>query len=92
MGHSTSEDIQGRLLSALEPFPLEKVLQISKDGPNVNLKLLKNFQEHLHQAFQVQCLNIGTCGLRTMHNAYGAGVTVSKWGIDSALQSERACR
>ncbi|XP_070386740.1 uncharacterized protein [Dermacentor albipictus] len=87
MGHSTSEDIQGTLLTALEPFPLEKILQISMDGPNVNLKLLNNFQEHLHQAYQVQCLDIGTCGLHTMHNAYRAGVTASKWGLDCLLSS-----
>ncbi|CAN7985972.1 unnamed protein product [Ixodes hexagonus] len=87
MGHSTAEDIQGKLLSALEPLPLEKILQISMDGPNVNLKFFKNFQAHLQQTYQVQCVDIGTCGLHTMHNAYRAGITASKWGIDCLLSS-----
>ncbi|CAN7945535.1 unnamed protein product [Ixodes hexagonus] len=87
MGHSTAEDIQGKLLSALEPLPIEKILQISMDGPNVNLKFFKNFQAHLQQTYQVQCVDIGTCGLHTMHNAYRAGITASKWGIDCLLSS-----
>ncbi|CAN7940621.1 unnamed protein product [Ixodes hexagonus] len=87
MGHSTAEDIQGKLLSALEPLPLEKILQISMDGPNVNLKFFKNFQAHLQQTYQVQCVDIGTCGLHTMHNDYRTGITASKWGIDCLLSS-----
>ncbi|KAH7978848.1 hypothetical protein HPB49_006976 [Dermacentor silvarum] len=86
MGHSTAEDIQEILLRALEPLPLGKVLQISMDGPNVNLKFFKNMQVHLRENHQVQCVDLGTCGLHTIHNAYRAGVGASKWGID-VLQS-----
>lgn len=37
MGHATAEDIQEKLLKALEPLPLGKIAQISMDGPNVNI-------------------------------------------------------
>ncbi|XP_029845476.2 uncharacterized protein LOC115328421 [Ixodes scapularis] len=87
MGHSTAEDVQGKLLSALEPLPLEKILQISMDGPNVNLKFFKNFQVHLQEAYQVLCVDIGTCGLHTMHNAYRAGIAASRWGLHCLLSS-----
>ncbi|KAH7980690.1 hypothetical protein HPB49_018257 [Dermacentor silvarum] len=87
MGHSTAEDIQGILLSGLEPLPLGKILQISMDGPNVSLKFFRNMQVHLQETHQVQCVDLGTCGLHTIHNAYRAGVGASKWGIDVLLSS-----
>lgn len=87
MGHSTAEDIQEVLLRALEPLPLGKIIQISMDGPNVNLKFFRNMQVHLQEHHQVQCVDLGTCGLHTIHNAFRAGVVASKWGIDILLTS-----
>lgn len=90
LGHSTADDIQEKLLSALEPLPLAKVLQISMDGPNVNLKFFRHIQVHLQQNYQVQCVDLGTCGLHTVHNAYRAGVSATKWGLDCLLSSLNA--
>ncbi|XP_077484977.1 uncharacterized protein LOC144095035 [Amblyomma americanum] len=87
MGHATAEDIKDELLSALEPLPLAKILQISMDRPNVNLKFFKMLQSHLQQNFQVHCLDLGTCSLHTVYNAYKAGVIASKWGLDTLLSS-----
>lgn len=87
MGHSKAEDIEEKLLSALEPLPLEKIVQLSMDGPNVNLKAFRLVQEHLQQNYQVRCLDLGSCGLHTVHNAYKAGVAASKWGLDFLLSS-----
>lgn len=44
-------------------------------------------QVHLQENNQVQCVDLGMCGLRTLHNAYRAGVAASKWGIDILLTS-----
>lgn len=44
MGHATADDIPEKLLSALEPLPLAKIVQVSMDGPNVNLKLFGGLQ------------------------------------------------
>ncbi|XP_049270810.1 uncharacterized protein LOC125758087 [Rhipicephalus sanguineus] len=87
MGHATADDIEDELLKALEPLPLAKILQVSMDGPNVNLKFFRSFQKHLHENYQVNCLDLGTCGLHVVHNAYRAGVTASKWGLDILLSS-----
>lgn len=62
MGHSIADDIEEKLLSTLEPA---KIIQISMDGPNVNLKFFRGLQEHLQQNYQVQCVDLGTCGLHT---------------------------
>lgn len=85
IGYSTAGDIQGKLLSALLPWPLEKIHQISIDGRNVNLEFFKNLQVDLQQTYQVMCMDICTCDIHTMHNAYRAGVTASTWGLDCLL-------
>ncbi|XP_077484032.1 uncharacterized protein LOC144094048 [Amblyomma americanum] len=87
MGHSRAEDIQEKLLNALDCLPLSKIVHLSMDGPNVNLKCFKNLQSHLQNNYQVQCLELGTCGLHTLHNAYRAGVGASKWCLDTLLSS-----
>ncbi|KAH7978067.1 hypothetical protein HPB49_004355 [Dermacentor silvarum] len=87
MGHSTAEDLQEKLLAALADLPLAKAVQLSMDGHNVNLKCFREMWEYLQQNHQVQCLDLGTCGLHTIHNAYRAGVVASKWGIENLLSS-----
>ncbi|XP_077545839.1 uncharacterized protein LOC144158676 [Haemaphysalis longicornis] len=87
MGHATADDIQEKLLNSLEQLPLSKVLQISMDGPNVNLKFFRGLQEYLQQNYQVQCVDLGTCGLHIVHNAFRAGLTASHWGLDTLLSS-----
>ncbi|KAL3205778.1 hypothetical protein MRX96_052930 [Rhipicephalus microplus] len=87
MGHSTAEDLQEKLLGALEDLPLARAVQLSMDGPNVNLKCFRGMQEYQQQNHQVQCLDLGTCGLHTIHNAYRAGGVASKWGLENLLSS-----
>ncbi|KAK8788935.1 hypothetical protein V5799_021289 [Amblyomma americanum] len=87
MGHSTAEDLKQKLLAALADLPLAKAVQLSMDGPNVNLKCFREMQKYLQQNHQVQCLDLGTCGLHTIHNAYRAGAVASKWGIENLLSS-----
>lgn len=76
-GHSTANDIQEKLLSALQPLPCEGT---SMDGPNVDVKFSKKgLQEHLQQNCQVQCVDLCTCRLHTVRNAVhraGASATL----------------
>lgn len=87
MGHATAENLKEKLLKALEPLPLRKIVQVSMDGPNVNLKLFRSLQADLLENHQVQCVDLGTCGLHTVHNAYKAGNVASKSGLDVLLSS-----
>ena len=53
------------------------------DGPNVNLKfqkfvLVSDTLAAAHTTF----LNIGTCPLHIVHNAFGKGVTSLKFNVD----------
>ncbi|KAH7965022.1 hypothetical protein HPB49_002872 [Dermacentor silvarum] len=57
------------------------------DGPNVNWSLFNKLQQHMKNDFQVQCLDIGSCGLHTVHNAYKAGMYATSWPVDIFLSS-----
>ena len=54
----------------------QEFLQISEDGPNVNLKFLKLFSEKRAFHELPPLVNIGTCGL---HGSMKAGVKKSGW-------------
>ena len=65
----------------------EKLLQVSSDGPNVNLKFLKNLAEERKNDEMTQLIDIGTCGLHTIHNSFKHGSVGSKWKIQNLLHS-----
>ncbi|CAN8023246.1 unnamed protein product [Ixodes persulcatus] len=87
MGHSTADDLMKNLTEALASFRMSKIVQLSMDGPNVNWSLFHKFQQHMKNDFQVQCLDIGSCGLHTVHNAYQAGMHATGWPVDTYLSS-----
>lgn len=87
MGHSTADDRMKNLTEALASFRMSKIVQLSMDGPNVNWSLFHKFQQHMKNDFQVQCLDIGSCGLHTVHNAYKAGMHATGWPVDTYLSS-----
>ncbi|KAH7953609.1 hypothetical protein HPB49_010558 [Dermacentor silvarum] len=55
--------------------------------PKVNLKIFRSLQVDLRENYQVKSVDLGTCGLHTVHNGYRAGVVASKRGRDVLLSS-----
>lgn len=90
LGRATAIDIQSCLLDIIKPLDTKKIIQISMDGPNVNLKLLNDLnndlQEH-HDPSDPMLLNLGTCGLHNIHNAFKYGVKAAKWGLVEFLRA-----
>lgn len=89
LGHTTAEDMLDALVLGLQPLDLKHIMQVSMDGPNVNIKLLRLLKEKL----KISDLNdpiifdIGTCGLHTLHNAFKAGIKAPKWEIIDFLRA-----
>ena len=54
------------------------------DGPNVNWKIFKDLNEELNDT-GTGLLNVGSCGLHTLHNAFKA--SVKDMGVDVYLKS-----
>lgn len=40
------------------------------DGPNVNWRVFEIMFEHLKQKGNINLLNVGSCGIHIMHNAF----------------------
>lgn len=57
------------------------------DGPNVNLKLFDTLSGDLEGEIGSKLLNIGSCGLHVMHNAFKAGSNTTTWDIEHTLNS-----
>ncbi|GBM66403.1 hypothetical protein AVEN_274342-1 [Araneus ventricosus] len=87
LGHSKSSDIFEEFISAIAKLKFSKTIQISMDGPNVNWKFYSMLQDYYFKEFGKNLLNIGSCGLHIMHNAFKAGCIASTWGIGDFLTS-----
>ena len=87
IGHASAEHLVETILDVLESLELRKIVQISMDGPNVNWKFHRLFQEHLRTTTGVTALEVGSCGLHIVHGAFQAGAAASGWGINDLLTS-----
>ena len=83
LGKATALDIYSKFETCLKPLPEEKMIQVSSDGPNVNLKFLEILAEKRKDAEQTKLIDLGTCGLHTVHNAFKHGEEASGWKIKS---------
>lgn len=62
---------------------LDKMLQISMDGPNVNWAFLRELgAKHEH----IKLLDLGSCGLHILHGAFKDGVKTTEWDVDVFLR------
>ena len=63
------------------------MLQISSDGPNVNLKFLELHGER-RDSDELSCVvDLGTCGLHTVYGSLKNGVKCSRWNTGNLLKS-----
>ena len=65
----------------------KKMIQISSDGPNVNLSFLNLVRENRKDNNLQELLEIGTCGLHTVHCGLKHGGKASDWNIDKLLSA-----
>ncbi|XP_063216687.1 uncharacterized protein LOC134527710 isoform X1 [Bacillus rossius redtenbacheri] len=79
--HTTGEYILDAIKAGLDGLSLNKVIQLSMDGPNVNAKVARLLKELRSEPGSPQLLDIGTCGLHTVHNAFKTGIRMTGWEI-----------
>lgn len=56
------------------------------DGPNVNLKFLKELSDTRSEIQIPSLINIGTCTLHTINNALQTGAKTSGWKIKNTVK------
>ena len=87
MGHGTADDLMRDLDHITEGLPRRGMLQMSMDGPSVNWKLYKMFEENMFLETGAHLINIGSCGLHIIHGAYKKGLESTGWDLSNILSS-----
>lgn len=89
LGHATAVDLQDKFHAVISEFGLKlsDMLQISMDGPNVNLNLIERMNCEMVDNHSVGLLRVGSCGLHVVHNAFRSGCEASHWDIESFLSA-----
>ncbi len=92
MRAASSNDLLAHFKEGLAELPLNKMLQVSMDGPNVNWKFIQLLEEDLWmkpgtpQNFP-RFLNLGSCGLHVVHGAFNTGHDKAGWTLHTALSN-----
>lgn len=87
MGHSTALDVVGKMTNLLSEIGVNNLIQISMDGPNVNWKVFEILQKSGQKGVGKSLVNIGSCGLHILHNAFRDGCKSTGWEVEHALSS-----
>lgn len=89
LGHTTAIDLLEALKSALKNFDLNKMIHLSMDGPYVNIKVLNTLKMELANMPNINTvmLDLGTCGIHTLHNSFKVAMQTSKWEIIEFLRT-----
>lgn len=87
-----SETKAVNLLSALKDglvgLDWRKIIQVSMDGPNVNLKLLRLLKKEIEEESNDshKLLDLGSCGLHVLNVAFKTGFKTSGWELIEFLR------
>lgn len=89
LGHATADDLLKAYMEATKRLEQNKLIQISMDGPNVNLKFHRDLLALRHSLNESvpTLINIGTCGLHIVHGAFRKGFDSNGWKLDQLLKS-----
>ncbi|XP_047990547.1 uncharacterized protein LOC125229685 [Leguminivora glycinivorella] len=90
LGHATADDLLKAFLATTDGIDTKKILQVSMDGPNVNKKFLQDLKSKLKnegEAGDPILLNMGSCGLHNLHNAFKKSMKASGWKVVDFLRS-----
>lgn len=87
MGHSTADDMVEVFHKATEGLSYKNLVQLSMDGPNVNVKFHKLIQTEMENDLNTSLLNVGSCGLHILHGAFKKGADAAQWNLDQFLSS-----
>lgn len=55
-------------------IPIEKLLMLGSDGPNVNKKVFRLVNENVKIIRGKSLINIGTCNIHIIHNSFLKGL------------------
>ncbi len=89
LGHSTSEDMLDACAESILHLNSDNLLQIGMDGPHVNWAFHTKVQNTINEEHgnDQKLLDIGSCGLHQVNNAFKAGAKETEWDCGKYLKS-----
>ena len=87
LGHAYADTLQEELYGCCMSVGLRGLLQVSMDGPNVNWKAFRQLNNQIEAESRRQLLNVGSCGLHTIHNSFKSGWLEIDWDVQHAFTS-----
>ena len=86
MGHARCSDIYDCIHESVESsLGYKNIVQLSMDGPNVNWSFHNKFESSKRDNFNSGLVNVGSCSLHKIHNAFKEGAKKSGWQIPGFL-------
>lgn len=83
-GHAEGAKVASRMFSQMKDdgIPMGKLIALARDGPNVNKTILNELQQIIKGEYAqfAGFVDLGSCVLHTVHNAFGKGL--EKYGKD----------
>ena len=78
--HVTHQNLVKQLNDGMKQLDVNKLLQISMDGPSVK-QFSREVSKERKGDEQHQLINIGSCGINTIHGAFKTCAENLKWNI-----------
>ena len=87
MGCSTTDNVHETFQNGISEVDESQVMQVSFDGPNVNLTFFKKYASMEEEKELDPLMDLGTCGLHVVHSSMKAGAKVSEWELQKLLKA-----
>ena len=75
------------LTSSLKNLLLERLLQLSMDGPNTNWSVLKLLHKDRCEKDYPNIIDIGSGSLRVVHGAFKSGIEATNWDSKKIMKA-----
>ena len=85
LGKTAAVNLLDSFIKCLSKLDKSKLIQVSSDGPNVNLAFLKLLNEKRKDEELCKLIDIGTCGLHVLHGSFKHGEEKSEWKLKKLL-------
>ena len=87
LGKAKAVDIFSKFQACSSALDKNKIIQVSSVGPNVNLAFLDLLREYRKDEQLNTLLEIGICGLHTIHNSFKTGAKSSEWKLNNIISA-----
>ena len=85
MGKATAQDVYDNFKECSTSLDDKKMIQVSSDGPNVDLTFLNLIRENRKENNLPELLEIGTRGLHIVHRSFKYDLNATKRDLNKIL-------